>query len=280
MKVALVGAVFSTEVALGTLRSMGVDVSCVFTIPRDRSRRHSDYVDLHDQHPRVLDVIETNTSEFADAVAREGVDLTLVIGWSRFIHPALLDGENVLGYHPAPLPLMRGRGVIPWTILLDCKRTGGTIFRMNESMDAGPMLTQCWFDVGPRENATTLYAKHMRALESMLRKKPWEQEAESQREFEATYCSQRKPEDGRIDWAQSAVDIDRLVRATTHPYPGAYTTLANEPVVIWDSNHTDSIYHGIPGQVQCSRGGYSYIMCGDGRTLEIKGDYKPGVRFV
>ena len=49
-----------------------------------------------------------------------------------------------------------------------------------------------------------------------------------QDEAQATYFGGRKPEDGRIDWTQSAERIYNLIRAVTHPYPGAFTEVLGE----------------------------------------------------
>ncbi len=45
---------------------------------------------------------------------------------------------------------------------------------------------------------------------------------------QASYFGGRRPEDGRIDWRQPALAIYNLMRAVTHPYPGAFTTLAGQ----------------------------------------------------
>jgi methionyl-tRNA formyltransferase len=50
---------------------------------------------------------------------------------------------------------------------------------------------------------------------------------------QASYFGGRKPEDGRIDWSKSATEIYNLVRAVTHPYPGAFTTLAGRRLLVW-----------------------------------------------
>ncbi len=54
-----------------------------------------------------------------------------------------------------------------------------------------------------------------------------------QDEAEATYFGRRRPEDGEIDWDKSAVEIYNLIRAVTHPFPGAFTELAGKKYYIW-----------------------------------------------
>ena len=84
-----------------------------------------------------------------------------------------------------------------------------------------------------------------------------------QDESKATYWEGRKPEDGRIDTnTMSKLDVDRLVRATTRPYPGAYLELSNElKKVIWrgtlthvpgaeELNLKDGIYYILESSIQ------------------------------
>ena len=41
----------------------------------------------------------------------------------------------------------------------------------------------------------------------------------------ATYTRRRRPEDGRIRWTDSALESEIIVRAISHPFPGAFTYL-------------------------------------------------------
>jgi methionyl-tRNA formyltransferase len=50
-----------------------------------------------------------------------------------------------------------------------------------------------------------------------------------------SYFGGRKPSDGRIDWNRSAIQIYNLIRGVTHPYPGAFTTVNGEKVIIWSA---------------------------------------------
>jgi len=62
-----------------------------------------------------------------------------------------------------------------------------------------------------------------------------------------SYFGGRKPEDGRIDWNKSAVQIYNLIRGVTHPYPGAFTELQGEKLIIWSAWPVDGTAE--PGQV-------------------------------
>jgi methionyl-tRNA formyltransferase len=49
----------------------------------------------------------------------------------------------------------------------------------------------------------------------------------------STYFGGRKPEDGEIDWEKGARDIYNLIRAVTHPYPGAFTHYGTKKLFVW-----------------------------------------------
>ena len=54
-----------------------------------------------------------------------------------------------------------------------------------------------------------------------------------QDESRATYWPGRRPDVGEIDLSGSVYDAERFVRATTHPYPGAFFLRGEEKVVVW-----------------------------------------------
>ncbi len=65
----------------------------------------------------------------------------------------------------------------------------------------------------------------------------------------ATYFGGRKPEDGKIDWSAPARDICNLVRAVTRPYPGAFTFIDGEKILIWKASPLAGVPGAAPGSV-------------------------------
>jgi len=58
----------------------------------------------------------------------------------------------------------------------------------------------------------------------------------AQNHDEATYCPQRSPSDGEIDWTESSRQIRDFIRAQTRPYPGAFIRIAGKKAIIWDAD--------------------------------------------
>ena len=50
----------------------------------------------------------------------------------------------------------------------------------------------------------------------------------------------RNPSDGEINWKFNAKEIDTLIRATTYPYPGAFTFFKNKKIIVWKSTFDES----------------------------------------
>jgi methionyl-tRNA formyltransferase len=281
MRAVIVGAVDSTAVALEEVaHASGWEVSALVTLPPELSRRHSDYRDLspraRELGAEVIHAPDSNAPEIVDAVRAIEPAYVFVIGWSQICRSNFREavGNRVLGFHPAPLPRLRGRGVIPWTILNQEPITASTLFQIDDGMDTGAVLAQKFFHVAPDETATTLVAKHLAALTGMLRDllpalARGEAQAILQDERLATWAARRIPADGLLDWRRPAGDLWRLIRASTRPYPGAFTTSRGQRLTIFAAEPSDlgERYLGVPGQViACAEGSFA-VSCGDGRAL-------------
>lgn len=283
MSAILVGAVDSSRVALEAFaRSSDWTLAAVVTRDRGLDGGHSDFVDLGGAAAGigspVIRIDNVNRDAALSAVGAVGADYIFVIGWSQICGPRFLDlaKNRVIGYHPAALPRMRGRAAIPWTILRDEPITAGTLFWIDQGTDTGDVLDQHYFHVAPEETAATLYAKHMEALSTMLdRSLPvlFSGETPRRRQDEAcaTWAARRKPADGRIDWSAPAEDVLRLIRASGHPYPGAFTLAGETRLQIWAASPTllGSRHFAQPGQVLEIRDDAFIVMCGAKTAIAV-----------
>jgi methionyl-tRNA formyltransferase len=279
----VVGAVDSTRVALEALgAAAGWRVAGLVTLEPELAARHSDFVDLAPLAAGLgAPVLAVDRVNAADAIARIAAleaDYLFVIGWSQLCGPELmaLAPGRVIGYHPAPLPRMRGRAAIPWTILAAEPITASTLFWIDEGMDSGPILDQQFLHVAPDETAGSLYRRHIAALAAMLKRTlpriaAGEPPREAQDERYATWTARRIPADGRIDWGAPAARIDRLIRAVGRPYPGAFTELGGARLTIWAAapSPVGARHLALPGQVIARDAGGFTVMCGDGAALEV-----------
>lgn len=281
MRIVLVGAVEGSKVALDALVNAGKPPVLVVTLPKDASDRHSDFTDIGAPAAAIGSAVfhttNINAPDTLEAVEQAEPDVTLVLGWSQICKAPFRAIARIgsIGFHPAALPRLRGRGVIPWTILLGERAAGSTLFWLDEGTDSGPILLQKIFAVAADETARSLYLKHMRNIEEMVPEamrliETGDAPRMEQDHKQASYCAKRTPEDGLIDWRLPASDILTLIRAVGDPYPGAYSYFGETKL------HIDAAapvvesrrYIGLAGQVQAHTPGGFIVMCGDGLCIE------------
>jgi methionyl-tRNA formyltransferase len=274
-RVVCVGANLESEIILSGLIAIQANVVGLITVPRDKSSAISDYVDLHEVCRAAgivaIDTDDINAPATLNQIRRLQPDFLLTLGWTQLFKEELLSlpAQYVIGCHPSPLPEGRGRAPIPWTILQGHARSAVTLFRVEIGVDSGPILHQRWFDVPARCHAMDLYrlaAEHSRdgfvelyrALEvGTAKEKP-------QDSSHASYRGKRTPADGHVNFGEPAEKIDALIRAVSHPYPGAYAYFGDWKVHIWRSS-LESIppYSGTIGQILAKRDGQLLIQAGD-----------------
>lgn len=281
MRIVLVGTVESTVVTLRAFVAAGHAPVAVVTLLPDLADRHGDFVDMAAEARSLgvncVTVRSINAPDVVDAIAGLEPDWLVVVGWSQIVHPPLLAVPRVgsIGYHPSPLPRLRGRAVLAWTILLGLDRTAGTLFKLEPGVDSGHVLAQRKFAVSARETLATLISKHMEALDAMWRDLiprmiDGAVAGEVQDEAAASYCGKRTADDGRIDWTQPVVAVDRLVRAVTRPYPGAFTWRADDRLTIWRAEPWQGpVHYGPPGQVLAVGEADFLVACRLGETLRV-----------
>lgn len=283
MRAVLIGAVESTRIALKVLAEAPEwELAAVVTLPPDLAARHSDFVDLGDETlaagAKLIHAADGNAPDVLAQIRDARPDVMFVIGWSQLCKAEMLGiaAGGAIGYHPAPLPHLRGRAVIPWTILLDQKVTAGSLFWIDEGVDSGPLAAQHYFHLAAGETAQSLYDRHMVALEAMLRDvAPKIARGTAPRIVQddryASYTAKRTARDGLIDWGRPAREIERLIRAVGRPYPGAFTSAGGEKLVIWAAEYWPDAFrhHAAAGQVIALEGRNFAVRCGDGLGLLV-----------
>lgn len=94
-------------------------------------------------------------------------------------------------------------------------------------------------------------------------------EPRPQNEAEATYWPGRKPEDGRIDLEGSVLAAERLVRALTHPYPGAFVERDGRRTIIWRACMASEGRNGSEFELPFRDGVLQVLEAEDGGPLEL-----------
>jgi methionyl-tRNA formyltransferase len=240
---------FVTCVSLGLacmeeIYAAGGRLEVAVTIPDERSRRKAGRVYLDEFCGRhgveLLKFPNVNDAACVAALRERRLDWLFIIGWSQIAREAVLGAPRlgVLGAHPTLLPEGRGRAAVPWAIIKGLPRTGVTLFQLDSGVDTGPIVAQQEIPLAPDEDAATLYAKVVAAHRALIRT-VWPRlvagtvRAVPQDDARATVWPERTPADGRITPATTVAEAERLVRATTRPYPGAFVVEPGRVVRIW-----------------------------------------------
>ncbi|MDI7864807.1 methionyl-tRNA formyltransferase [Rhizobiaceae bacterium n13] len=282
MRIVLVGALESTRVAMGTLIASGMPPVALLTLPPETLARHADSIDLgplaRENFIGVHYTNNVNSNETLHILSGIEPDLVLVVGWSQMCGPTFRAVARIgtAGFHPSALPKMRGRAVIPWTILTHQSETGSTLFWLGDDVDNGDIIVQHSFAVAEDETARSLYDRHMQQLRAMIPEavaaiRSGSPPRTPQDHSQATYCARRSAIDGMIDWQRPAEDILTLVRAVGDPYLGAFTHSGGATYFIdvafpFADSHR---YIGMTGQVQAHTDQGFVVRCGDGECVEV-----------
>jgi len=157
-------------------------------------------------------------------------DLIFSFYYRRMLPPGLLAAarRGAFNMHGSLLPKYRGRAPVNWAVLKGETETGATLHEMVAKPDAGRIVDQEPVPIGPDETAGEVMAKVAVAAEAVLRRSihnlvSGKARLKPQDLSKGSYFGGRRPEDGRIDWSNSALQIHNLVRAVAPPYPGAFT---------------------------------------------------------
>jgi methionyl-tRNA formyltransferase len=229
---------------------------------------------------------DTSMSGVRSLIETAQPDCVVVSSYHRILPADLLEKSQFINVHYAPLPEYRGRANVNWALINGEKYAGVSIHRMIPGLDGGPIFYQEKIEITEQDTITTLYGRlnaiQRRELGGAVTRLLSGEEGSRQDESLATYCCTRLPEDGQVDWELETATIDRLIRALTPPYPGAYTWFEGRRLTIWAATPVvdGPRYVGrVPGRVVAvsKAMGSVDVLTGDGalRIFEIQRDGEP-----
>jgi methionyl-tRNA formyltransferase len=226
----------------------GFNFDLLITLHDHKSKSKSGRIYLdqiaQEHNTELLKINHINDPGVIEKIKEKEIDWLFIIGWSQIASEETINAPKlgIIGAHPTLLPEGRGRAAIPWAIIKGLKQTGVSFFKMDSGVDTGDILAQQVISIEERETATTLYKKVDEAhvclfLDTLPKLISGDYSLQKQDESMATYWEGRTPADGEITKDMSVDEVDRLVRATTHPYPGAYYYDVNgNKIVIWEGS--------------------------------------------
>lgn len=301
MRIVFMGTPDFSVPALKALVEAGHQVIAVVTQP-DKPRGRGKEVQMT---PVKIQAMEYGIPVYQPAKVREAsfvevlqgmeADVYVVIAFGQLLPKAVLElpKYGCINIHASLLPKYRGAAPIQWCVIDGERETGITTMMMDVGLDTGDMLEKTVIPIEEKETGGSLHDKLSLAggalILSTLKKLEEGTLVRTPQTDEGTcYAKMLTKSLGDIDWNQSAVSIERLIRGL-NPWPSAYTLWNGKTIKIWSADVTTSreaaaflSESGVPsetgitpGTVVCSDK-HSLVVCtGDGllsvRELQMEG---------
>ena len=224
-----------------------------------------------------------------DVIGESGAELGISMNWPTILgeREIGLFPHGVLNVHAGDLPRYRGNACPNWAIINGENRIGLCIHRMlPNDLDAGPIALRRYFSLSKESYIGDVYGWLTTAVPEMF--------VEVVRSFEngttsfveqsnspdaSLRCFPRRPEDAKIDWTTDHRAVSRLIRASSRPFHGAFTTLeGRRKIIIWrgEATELERPYCAVPGQVIQSDSVGVTIACGHGSLLITEVAFEDG----
>jgi methionyl-tRNA formyltransferase len=177
---------------------------------------------------------------------------------------------------------------VNWVLIHGETETGVTLHYMEEKPDKGDIVAQRAVPIASEDTALTLFARMTAAAGELLEEiypalRAGTAPRISQDQHLASYFGGRRPEDGLIHWQQGAREIYNLVRAVTHPYPGAFTYFGGRKLFIWRGQPLAARPHAgyETGQIlACMPGEGLLVATGHGQFLITQAQWEGEPEFL
>lgn len=240
---------------------------------------------------------DVNSEDARARLAAYAPELLVVIAYGKILKKEVIEiaREGAVNLHGSLLPLYRGAAPVNRAIINGETKTGVTVIRMNEKMDAGKIILKKETDVREDDTAVTLGERLARMgadilLESVDLIEKGKAVLLSQDERCVSYAKKLVKKDGLIEWQKSAEEIRNLIRGTM-PWPCAFTFFRGKRLKIWGAEKSAEAGGGEPGRIKdiienekilvdCGRGtlALTQIQPEGGRRMNVS-EYLRGYRL-
>jgi methionyl-tRNA formyltransferase len=197
--------------------------------------------------------------------------LAVLADYGQIVPPPLLDlPHGALNLHPSALPRFRGASPIASTILAGDREATVTLMRMDAGLDTGPVVAQRRIALDGTETTPALEARLAELgaelladslpgwLDGSLRAAPQSDEG-------VVLTRPLRREDGRLDAARPAEELERAVRAFA-PWPGTFIEVGGERLVVDETAIAPSQPSDVVGAIVLE-GAMPALVTADGRLV-------------
>ncbi len=212
-------------------------------------------------------------------------DLMLVVAYGLLLPASVLQLPRLgcVNVHASLLPRWRGAAPIQRAIAAGDQTSGITLMQMQPRLDSGAILVQSAIAITDQESGGSLHDK-LSLLGGEMISRSLRQigaqslEAVEQDERLVTYASKLSKCESALDWRQSALSLERKVRAF-NPLPMCTATLGDMTLRIIQASHIVSPNSGKIGQVVRADNSGVVVQSGHGQ-LNLQVLQKPGGKVL
>jgi methionyl-tRNA formyltransferase len=233
---------------------------------------------------------DPNDPAFVAALRALQPDFLFSCYYRHMLKQPLLDLPRLgaLNLHGSLLPRYRGRCPVNWVLIHGESETGVTLHYMEAKADKGDIVGFRGVPITFEDTALTLFAKMTAAAQELMTEtypllRAGDAPRLTQDHARASYYGGRTPADGLIDWRHATLQIYNLVRAVTHPYPGAFTVFQGRKLFIWAGQIMAASVTGTiePGQVTAAVPGEGLLVAtGAGNYLISQAQWENEPEFL
>ena len=203
----------------------------------------------------VYQPVKVKEPDFMDMVRKMEPEVIVVAAFGQILPKAFLEipALGCINVHASLLPKYRGAAPIQYSIIEGEKETGITIMHMDVGIDTGDMILQAAIPISPEETGGSLHDK-LASLGADLLLEALDKIADAtavripQDDTKASYVKMLSKEMGNVDFTQSAIQIERLIRGL-NPWPSAYTYLNGKTLKLWKASVEKMEVAAKPGEI-------------------------------
>ena len=190
----------------------------------------------------VLQPLKIKEGDAVEELRKYPADIFVVAAFGQLLSEEILNMPRLgcINIHASLLPAYRGAAPIQWCVINGEEKTGVTIMQMAKGMDTGDILLQKEVVLDEKETGGSLFDRLMETgaeliVEVLPKIEAGELTPVVQKEELATYAGKITKDMGNIDFAKSAVTIERLIRGL-NPWPSAFTHYKGKILKIWEAD--------------------------------------------
>lgn len=180
--------------------------------------------------------------ECVEELKKYQADVCVVIAFGQILPKEILEMTpyGCINVHASLLPSYRGAAPIQWAVIRGEKISGVTTMQMDEGLDTGDMLEKTEIILDEKETGGSLHDKLAEAgaklcVHTLDKLVQGDLTPQKQGESPTEYARMLDKKLGDINWEQSAVEIERLIRGL-NPWPSAYTDWNGKTMKIWKAD--------------------------------------------